>query len=538
MKVVVVGGVAGGPSFATRFRRLNEQNEIILFERGAHISFASCALPYYLGDVITDRESLIERTPATLKRKNNIDVRVRNEVTAIDPQRQILQVTNAVSGEAYEENYDRLVLSTGARPVWPAITGLADATNKFVLRSMSDGDYIKDYMVEKQPKTVTILGAGAAGVELAENLQGVGMQVTLIDREKQVLAPYDQELAPFLTTELANHGVKVLLGTSVTEVTQQGRVVKLDDGSEVNTDMLIVVTGVQPNNELAASAGIALADDGHIIVDDQLATNVPNIYAIGDVIETTSRITGLPIPSMLSSAANRQGHLLADILNGEPLKYPGFTGVSAVKVFDLTASMVGYTEQTLQAAGITDYESLFITPFDHAYFYPNAKRLNIKLIYVPSTGKILGGQFVGENGVDKRAGELSAAIAGGLTINDLPGIELPYSPPYSAPRDPLNMVGYVGINQRNQAETTVSYGDLTDSDRENGVFLDIRESGRQASGTLKPDMVIPLTTLRDRLDELPKDRTIYILYRKGLGPYNATRILAGNGFSVKIVTEK
>lgn len=267
------------------------------------------------------------------------------------------------------------------------------------------------------------------------------MQVTLIDREKQVLAPYDHELAPFLTTELTKHGIKVLLETNVTEVTQQGQVVKLDDGSEVNTDMLIVVTGVQPNNELAASAGIALADDGHIIVDDQLATNVPNIYAIGDVIETTSRITGLPIPSMLSSAANRQGHLLADILNGESLKYPGFTGVSAVKVYDLTASMVGYTEQSLQAAGITDYESLFITPFDHAYFYPNAKRLNIKLIYVPSTGKILGGQFVGENGVDKRAGELSAAIAGGLTINDLPGIELPYSPPYSAPRDPLNMQG-------------------------------------------------------------------------------------------------
>ncbi len=537
MKVIVIGGIAGGASFATRFRRLNEQNEILILERGEHISIASCALPYYLGGVITDRNALIERTPAILKQNNNIDVRVRHEVTAIDPARHRLSVKNLDSGEQYEETYDKLVLSTGARPVLPPISGIETATNAFTLRSLTDGDRIKNYIQTEAPQQVTILGAGAAGVELAENFRQLGLSVTLVDQADKVMQPYDIELADFLEKELEKNGVDVKLGVTIQLVADSGRELHLSDGSVLNTDMLVVVTGVTPNSEIAKNAGLQLWADGHIIVNNQFATSAPDIYAIGDVIETTSRITGLPIPSLLSSAANRQGHLLADILNGEPLHYPGFVGVSAVKVFNLTASMVGYSEQTLQAAGITNYASVFITPFDHAYFYPNAKRLNIKLIYEPDTGKILGGQFVGENGVDKRSGELSAAIAGGLTIDELPGIELPYSPPYSAPRDPLNMAGYVGINQRQQANQTVKYGDLTETERCDGTFLDIRETGKPVSGTIDSDLAIPLTELRDRLTEIPTGHTVYILYRKGLGPYNASRILAGNGYDVKIVTE-
>lgn len=538
MKVIVIGGIAGGPSFATRFRRLNEQNEIIILERGEHISIASCALPYYLGGVITDRDSLIERTPAVLKQKNNIDVRVHNEVTAIDPGRHVVSVKDLNSGQQYEEDYDKLVLATGARPVLPPIDGIESATNVFTLRSLADGDRIKDYLQTASPKQVTILGAGAAGVELSENFRRLGLSVTLIDQADKVMLPYDQELTGFLQDELVKNGVEVKLGETIDSVKDSGRELHLSDGSVRNTDMLLVVTGVTPNSEVAERAGIKLSADGHIVVNDQFETSESDIYAIGDVIETTSRITGLPIPSLLSSAANRQGHLLADILNGESLHYPGFTGVSVAKVFNLTASMVGYSEQTLQAAGVTNYASLFVTPFDHAYFYPNAKRLNIKLLYEPDTGKILGGQFVGENGVDKRSGELSTAITGGLTIDELPGVELPYSPPFSAPRDPLNMAGYVGINQRQQANQTVKYSDLTEPERWDGTFLDIHEEGKPASGKIDSDLAIPLTELRDRLKEIPINHTVYILYRKGLGPYNASRILAGNGYDVKIVVDE
>lgn len=538
MKVIVIGGIAGGPSFATRFRRLNEQNEIIILERGEHISIASCALPYYLGGVITDRDSLIERTPAVLKQKNNIDVRVHNEVTAIDPGRHVVSVKDLNSGQQYEEDYDKLVLATGARPVLPPIDGIESATNVFTLRSLADGDRIKDYLQTASPKQVTILGAGAAGVELSENFRRLGLSVTLIDQADKVMLPYDQELTGFLQDELVKNGVEVKLGETIDSVKDSGRELHLSDGSVRNTDMLLVVTGVTPNSEVAERAGIKLSADGHIVVNDQFETSESDIYAIGDVIETTSRITGLPIPSLLSSAANRQGHLLADILNGESLHYPGFTGVSVAKVFNLTASMVGYSEQTLQAAGVTNYASLFVTPFDHAYFYPNAKRLNIKLLYEPDTGKILGGQFVGENGVDKRSGELSTAITGGLTIDELPGVELPYSPPFSAPRDPLNMAGYVGINQRQQANQTVKYSDLTEPERWDGTFLDIHEEGKPASGKIDSDLAIPLTELRDRLKKIPINHTVYILYRKGLGPYNASRILAGNGYDVKIVVDE
>lgn len=537
MKVIVIGGIAGGPSFATRFRRLNEQNEIIILERGEHISVASCALPYYLGGVITDRDSLIERTPAILKQKNNIDVRVHSEVTAIDPKRHVVSVKNLDGGEQYEESYDKLVLATGARPVLPPIKNVESATNVFTLRSLADADRIKNYFRLESPKRVAILGAGAAGVELSENFRRLGLSVTLLDQANQVMLPYDIEMAGFLRDELMKNGVDVKLSETVTSVEDNGHLLHLSDGSVLPTDMLVVVTGVLPNSELAGNAGIKLSADGHVVVDDQLATSAADVYAIGDVIETTSRITGLPIPSMLSSAANRQGHLLADILNGEPLHYPGFIGVSVVKVFNLTVSMVGYSEQMLQATGVTNYDSLFITPFDHAYFYPNAKRLNIKLLYESDTGKILGGQFVGENGVDKRAGELSAAIAGGLMIDDLPSIELPYSPPLSAPRDPLNLAGYVGINQRQQANQIVRYSDLTEPERWDGTFLDIHEEGKPVSGKIDSDLAIPLTELRDRLKEIPTGHTVYILYRKGLGPYNASRILAGNGYDVKIVTD-
>ncbi|MCI1985344.1 MAG: FAD-dependent oxidoreductase [Lactobacillus sp.] len=537
MKVVVIGGVAAGPSFATRLRRLNEQAEIIMLERGEHISYASCALPYYLGGVIIDRDSLIERTPEILKQKNNLDVRIHSEVTAIDAQTQTVQVHDLATDRTYSESYDKLILATGASPVLPAIPGLATAEAAFTIRSMGDADKIKAYMDAHTPQSVTLLGAGAAGVELAENFRHRGWAVTLIDQAAHVMAPYDPEMAAFLETEITSHGVDLRLSTTVEAVSDNGHTLRLSDNTMVTTDLLIVVTGVAPNNTLAQKAGITLANDGHIPVDEHLQTDLPNIYAIGDIIETTSRITGRRVPSVLSSAANRQGHLLADIINGEDLTYPGFIGVAVAKVFDLTASTVGYTETALQNAGITNYDSVMITPFDHAFFYPNARRLNLKILFEKGTGKLLGGQFIGYEGVDKRSGEFAVAVAAKMTVNDLPDLEFPYSPPFSSSRDILNVAGYVAINRMTQLASTVAYHDLDADARAHGYFLDIREPGRPVSGNITASGNIPLSQLRDRLAELPQDQPIYIIERKGLGPYNAIRILAGHGLAVKIVTE-
>ncbi|MFD1485339.1 FAD-dependent oxidoreductase [Lacticaseibacillus baoqingensis] len=536
MKVVVIGGVAAGPSFATRLRRLNEQAEIIMFERGEHISYASCALPYYLGGVITDRDSLIERTPEILKQKNNLDVRIRSEVTAIDAATQTVHVHDLSNDRNYTESYDKLILATGASPVLPPIPGLAEAEAAFTIRSMGDADRIKAYMDAHDPRSVALLGAGAAGVELAENFRHRGWTVTLIDQAAHVMAPYDPEMAAFLEAELTKHGVDLRLKTTVDAVADGGHTLRLSDDTTLSTDLLIVVTGVAPNNTLAQNAGITLANDGHIPVDDHLQTELPNVYAIGDIIETTSRITHRRIPSVLSSAANRQGHLLADIINGEDLTYPGFIGVAVAQVFELTTSNVGYTETTLKQAGITNYDTVMITPFDHAFFYPNARRLNLKIIFEKGSGKLLGGQFIGYEGVDKRSGEFAVAVVAGMTVNDLPDLEFPYSPPYSSSRDILNVAGYVAINRMTQLANTVSYHDLSADQREHGYFLDIREPGRPAVGNIPADGNIPLSQLRQRLSELPQGQPIYIIERKGLGPYNATRILAGNGWPVKIVT--
>lgn len=537
MKVVVIGAVAGGPSFATRLRRLDENAEITMYERGEHISYASCALPYYLGGVIEDRDSLIERTPEILKVKNNIDVLIQHEVIKIDPEAKQVVVKNLMTNEVFNDSYDKLIISAGARPTLPPIKGANDINNGFVLRSVTDADKIKTFMEQHSPKKVTVLGAGVAGLELAENFQHRGMEVTVIDQLPQVAFPYDAEIADLIYEKLVANNINVILEQTVTAITSDGKTVTLANGDTLATDMIIFATGVKPNNEVAQAAGVKLADDQHIIVDDQLATNITDIYAIGDVIETTSAITGLAVPSMLSSAANRQGHMLADILVGNPMRYRGFVGAGVAKIFDYTASYVGYTEHMLQAVGITNYKTIFITPFDHAYFYPDAKRLNLKLIFEEKTGKIFGGQAVGERGVDKRIGELSVAITGNLSVFDLPDLELPYSPPYSTTRDPLNTAGYVAINQLSNVVTTIKATDIPAEDLQNAFFLDIREPDKAKSGNIEATANIPMNELRDRLNELPKDKKIYITFRKGLNTYTSARILAGAGFDVVMIEE-
>ncbi|MFC6171543.1 FAD-dependent oxidoreductase [Loigolactobacillus jiayinensis] len=537
MKVIVIGGVAGGPSFATRLRRLNENIEILMVERGAYISYASCALPYYLGDVITELEPLIERTPEILKQKNNIDVLVRHEVIAIDPQAKEVTIEDLTTHATVQAAYDVLVLATGTRATLPPIPGIDTVKNGCVLRNVTDAATIKTFINDQQPKTATVIGAGAAGLEIAENFRHRGMAVTVIDQLPTVAYPYDAEITKIVAAELAANDVQVHLNTTVTKIQAAGKELVLSDGTTLATDLLIFATGVQPNSELAAAAGVELAADQHIIVDDQMATSLPDIYAIGDVVETTSYITGLPTPSMLSSAANRQGHLLADIIHGNPLHYRGFIGTGVAKIFNLTVSFVGYTEHMLEAVGITNYKTIFITPFDHAGFYPGAKRLNLKLIFEEKTGKLLGGQAVGERGVDKRIGELSAAITGKLTVFDLPDLELPYSPPYSTTRDPLNTAGYVAINQLNKTAKTIKAAAIPQTDLDHAFFLDVREADKPADGSIKATKNIPFSVLRDHLAEIPTDRKVYITFRKGLNPYQAARILAGNGINAILIEE-
>ncbi|GHP14492.1 CoA-disulfide reductase [Lentilactobacillus fungorum] len=537
MKVLVIGGIAGGPSFATRLRRINEDDEIILFERGAAISVASCAMPYYLGGVIDDRSKLIERTPEVLKQRNNIDVRLFNEVTDINPDQKVVTVKNLQTNNIYQETYDKLVIATGASPAIPQIKGIKSASNAFVLRAITDADKIKAYLDDKHPKTVTILGAGAIGIEVAEAFARRQMDVTIIDQAPQVASPYDPEIAKIIAKELENQRIHLILNNGIKEVRNNGHTLVLADGSLHQTAMLFLGTGVNPNSELAERAGIALSADHHIIVNDQLQTSLADIYAIGDVIETTSLITGRPIPSVLSSPANRQGHLLADIMTGAPVRYKGFIGAGVAKFFDLTASYVGYTESMLRQASITNYQTVFITPYDKAYFFPNADRVNFKLIYEEKTGKILGGQAVGRSGIDKRIAELSVAITGNLSAFDLPSLEIPYSPPYSSTRDVLNIAGYVAIRELTNTTKTIKAADISAADRQTAFFLDVREPNSPTAGSIAPTANIPLSQLRERINEVPKDRKIYITFRKGIAPYNASRILAGKGYDVTIIDE-
>ena len=537
MKIIVVGGVAGGPSFATRLRRLNETHEIVLYERGENISFASCALPYYLGGVIKDRDSLIERTPAQLKEKNNIDVFIEHEVTSIDPVNKTVNVKNLADGTNKTDHYDRLILASGARPTLPPIKGAQEAKNGFILRNVTHADKIMNFLEAENPQSVTVLGAGVMGLELAENFKERGLDVTLIDQLPQVAFPYDTEIADLVYDHLVEHGLHVILNTTVTEISDNGHTVHLSNGDTLKTDMIIFATGVAPNNELAASAGIDLSKSGQVKVDNRLQTNVEDIYAIGDIIETTSIVTGLPTPSMLSSAANRQGHLLADIINGADLHYRGYLGSGVAKIFDYTASYTGLTEHMLKAAGITNYKTIFITPFDHAYFYPGAERLNLKLIFDGETGKILGAQAVGKKGVDKRIGQLSVAITGNLTVFDLPDLEIPYSPPYSSSRDVVNIAGYVGINQVTKVAETIDVAEIPAEDFKTAYFLDVREAGKAKSGSVEATANIPLSELRERITEIPKDKKVYLTFRKGLNTYTAARILAGIGIKAIMIEE-
>ncbi|MFS0783032.1 CoA-disulfide reductase [Bacillus sp. 1P06AnD] len=527
-KIVIVGGVAGGATAAARLRRLDEKAQIVLFERGEHISFANCGLPYYIGNVIQNRDALLVQTVEGMSKKFNLDIRNNSEVTSIDRDQKSITVSNVKTGETYSEEYDVLILSPGAKPIKPPIPGIDQAKALFTLRNIPDTDKIKQYVDDQKPAKAVVIGGGFIGVEMAENLHERGIEVTLIELGNQIMAPVDYEMAAILQHHMMDKGMKLILEDGVNRFENDGQKIILNSGRTVDTDLIIFAIGVQPESSLAKDAGLELGIRGTIKVNDRLQTADESIYAIGDAIEVIDYINGQPTMVPLAWPANRQGRLVADHINGYDVRYEGTLGTSIAKVFDLTVGLTGNNEKTLKRVGIP-YEVIHIHPNSHAGYYPGATPISLKMTFDKETGKIFGAQAVGRDGVDKRIDVIATAIKGGLTVMDLPNLELSYAPPYSSAKDPVNMAGYVATNIVEGAIETVQWHEIDDIVEAGGLLIDVREPIEREMGYIPGSINIPLGELRDRLDEIPKDQKVYVSCQVGLRGYLAGRILDQNG---------
>ena len=529
-KVLIVGGVAGGASAAARLRRLNEDFEIIMFEKGEYISFANCGLPYYIGDSIKSRGFLLVQTVEGMKERFKIDVRNLNEVIEIDKNRKKVKVKNHKTGEVYEENYDKLILSPGAMPKIPDIEGIKSCKNLFTLRNIADTDKIRNYVDNNKPEKALIVGGGFIGLEMAENLCERGVEVTLVHSREQVMTPIDYEMASILHTHLIEKGVKLILKDKPLKFEESGRKVILRSGKEIETDMIVLSIGVTPESSIAKNAGLEVNEKGAIIVNSKMRTSDEDIYAVGDAVEVIDFVNKKPTMIPLAWPANRQGRLVADILSGKDVEYKGTLGSLVAKVFDLTVAATGNNEKTLRDLGI-DYKAIHIHPASHAGYYPGAEQISFKMLFDPNTGKILGAQGVGKGGVDKRIDLIANSIKAGFTVYDLQDIEVCYAPPYNSAKDPVNMMGYCGANiMENIVESTQWYE--IKGLVENGEYiLDVREEYEVANGAIPNVINIPLGQLRDRLNEIPKDRKIYVTCQVGLRGYIACTILNQYGYN-------
>ncbi len=531
-KIIIIGGVAGGSTTAARLRRLDEQAEIILFERGEYISFANCGLPYYIGGTISERDQLLVQTVEGMSEKFHLDIRHLSEVTKINREKKTVEVKNLKTGQIYEESYDKLVLSPGASPIKPPIPGIEEAESLFTLRNIPDTDKIKSFVVTKKPKRAAVIGGGFIGIEMAENLFDLGIQVTLVEMSNQIMAPIDFEMAAILHSHLREKGINLILEDGVAEFTENGKIVRLKSGNQIETDMIILAIGVKPENQLAIGAGLEVGARGGIKVNEHLQTEDPDIYAIGDAIEVKDYINGQPTQIPLAWPANRQGRIVADHINGIQAKYNGTLGTSIAKVFDMTVAATGNNEKTLKRLGIP-CEVIHVHPGSHAGYYPGSFPISLKLIFDKETGKIYGAQAVSYDGADKRIDVIATAIKGGLTIFDLPDVELAYAPPYSSAKDPVNMAGYTASNIANGLVETVQWHEINEILQNGGLLIDVREPIEREMGSIEGSINIPLGQLRNRLSELPKDQTIYLTCQVGLRGYQAARILMQYGFKVK-----
>ena len=532
MKVIIVGGVAGGATAAARIRRLDERAEIVVFERSGFISYANCGLPYYIGDVITDAEELTLQTPESFYSRFRVDMRVHHEVTAIHPEKKTVSVKNLKTGEKFEESYDKLILSPGAKPTKPRFPG-ADLGKVFTLRTVEDTLRIKNYINEKHPQSVVLAGGGFIGLELAENLCELGMDVTVVEYAKQLMSPFDLDMAAFIHNEMRKHGVKLVLGRAVEglEEKDDGIKVLLRDDASLHADMVVLAIGVTPDTVLAKDAGLELGIKGSIIVNDRMETSIPDIYAAGDAVQVKNFVTGEDALISLAGPANKQGRIIADNVCGLDSRYKGSQGSSVIKVFDMTAALTGINERTAKAMGI-DADTVILSPMSHAGYYPGGKVMTMKVVFEKGSYRLLGAQIVGYEGVDKRIDVLATAIRAGMKATDLKELDLAYAPPYSSAKDPVNMAGFMIDNIANGVLKQWHLEDVENLPRDGSVtLLDSRTVGEYAQGHIDGFKNIPVDELRERLDEVEKGKPVYVICQSGLRSYIASRILEGNGYT-------
>ncbi|MBN9648317.1 CoA-disulfide reductase [Terrisporobacter glycolicus] len=528
-KIIIVGGVAGGASTAARLRRLDEHANIIMFEKGEYISFANCGLPYHIGGTISEREKLIVTSVESMSNKFNIDIRNFSEVVKIDKKNKTVTVKNHKTNEIYEENYDNLVLSPGASPIKPPISGIDDCDNLFILRNIPDTDKIKNFINENKPKHVTVVGGGFIGLEMLENLYDLGLNLTLVEASEQVMAPLDIEMASIIHEHIVDKGIQVILKDGVNSFENNGKKIVLASGKEINTDMIILSIGVKPETNIAKECGLKLNQRGAIVVDKYMKTSDNNIYALGDAVEIMDFVNKKPTMIPLAWPANRQGRIVADNICGKKSEYKGSLGSSVAKVFDYTVATTGNNEKTLKKLGI-NYEVIHIHPSSSASYYPGAFPISYKMTFDPKDGKIFGAQGVGINGVEKRIDIIATAIKGNLNIYDLQDVEVCYAPPYNSAKDPVNMLGYYAENIIKKNVNVIQWYEVDKLDNNNSIILDIREEFELATGVIENSINIPLTVLRHRLNEIPKNKMIYVTCQVGLRGYIACRILSQNGF--------
>ena len=528
-KVLIVGGVAGGASTAARLRRIDEDCKIVMFEKGEYISFANCGLPYYIGGTITERSKLVVQTVEDMENKFNMDIRNFSEVTKINRDKKTVEVKNHKTGETYEESYDVLVLSPGANPIKPPIPGINECDNLFTLRNIPDTDKIKSYVDNKKPRNAVVVGGGFIGLEMAENLVERGVSVTLVEMANQVMAPIDFEMAAAVHEHLRDKGVNLILEDGVNSFLDNGKKIKLNSGKEINSDLIILSIGVVPESKIAKEAGIKVNKRNAIIVDEHMKTSDESIYALGDAVEVKDYVTGDSTMIPLAWPANRQGRIVADNIAGRNSKYKGTLGSSVAKVFDLTVAATGLNEKILKVKNI-EYKSIHIHPGSHAGYYPGAFPIHLKLIFSPKDGKILGAQAVGLDGVEKRIDVLATAIKGNLTVFDLPDVEACYAPPYSSAKDPVNMVGYYATNILDGLVDIVQWNKIDSLVNKGEFILDVREPFEISLGTIENSVNIPLGEIRKRINEIPKDKTIYVYCQVGQRGYVACRMLSQLGY--------
>ncbi len=530
MKTVIIGGVAGGASCATRLRRLDEKREIIILERDEYVSFANCGLPYYVGGVIKEKSALTLQTPKGFRDKFNLDVRVNNEVIKILREEKKVVVKDHISGETYEETYEKLVISTGAKAIKPPLEGI-DLDKVFTLRNIPDTYKISEFIEKNSPKKAVVVGGGFIGIETAENLHEKGIEVTIVEMADQIIAPVDKEMVADVQNHMRDKGVKLALGLGLKGICEEGSNLKvtLSEG-ELLTDMVVLAIGVSPENLLAKECGLSLSERGYIITNDQMLTNDKDIYACGDVIEVKEFVTKGKASIALAGPANKQGRIVADNLCGINSKYRGTQGTSVIKVFDLTVASTGLNEKMCKRLGL-DYGKAYTYSNSHAGYYPNAKQMGLKLIYDNKTKAILGFSAVGYDGVEKRVDVVATAMNFGAKVTDLIDLELSYAPPFSSAKDPVNMIGYVASNIIDGIVKTVNFDEIDDLvNKGEGYFFDVRSEGEVDRGSIEGFVNIPVEKVREKIKELDKSKKVYVSCQIGQRGYNMARVFIQEGF--------